>query len=942
MAPASVLTFPASPAYLRRFAVIVLSSIVLLLLAGTAFASIGTSRPIMSTQQLGMSGVEPGNLPDVTLLVGAAGTEDIASTIGDDLVPALSSLEGVHSVATEAVSSGRQAVYISIDDSADGALLTTISSTVADVMPGTPALVGGRAVADRDLLDRLNRSLLVAISPVMILLAVMVTVSVGGRYGLAVSASVALSTLVSGLLGAQTVGRFDGSLATTGVPAVLAGVLVSSVLAFRLLEWFKHPQGDDPAASIRRAVRMLLPELGLLIGGLVGAAVLLEVIGASRTPAVGVATGSIVAAIVTFAVLPSMLATLPQVPDEDDSRLFQLHLPDGRDVPTAILAGFGIFLLCLGAFATRMPSGNLLDESALPSGVTSRTVAETLRATGGDPTSALLVTIGAKESAGDAAAGETGSSTTSVRPEQVSAWSRAVSAMPSVGWVESASGRYVDGELAIAARADRFVQEGEFLAVVTPSVAARSLAARELGEMVRNVDIGGLGIGGLDIELSGVPADAAISAESGSGLLILLVVALAFGGAIAAFVIVRSHKTAAIVAVMRLIGVGGALGVYSVVVGDATMSELQLIALVVSLGVGLFELGVLRRLALQTTSIDDIMAVNPEALASAEESGFDNTDIENERMTDAIRTQGRAAVVGMSIVAVCGMGLLASDLEVARRLGIGLAAVMIVELLIGTWLLRPALLGERFFYVSFLDADASSRPAPVAARLASLGAGSTVGAHDLVLSTDGGSNAQAMDAHLMSGPTLNAHTTNAVGGSEMLENRRSTDPTYGSLAARSPESIASRALIDPQWRRVVQGLLRAEFSFQNDPANAELSTVFVEDTPVFNELVEHNVALRSNGFRVVGKGPRLVKAQAVDSSSPVTVAITVDHPERRLVDRDGRLLGVRRPERRQGMLWLAQDPSGRYRIAEAVDLGTAADPVSGEVLVVPPAIALTV
>ncbi len=905
---------------MRRFALIVASSIVFLLLAGTALASIGTARPMMSTQQLGMSGVEPGDLPDVTLLVGANGTGDIARSIRTDLLPALRELDGVHSVATEPIANGRQAVYVSIDDTADGELLATISSTVATTMPGTPALVGGRAVADRDVLDRLNRSLLVAIAPVMILLAVMVTASVGGRYGLAVAASVALATLSSGLLGAQSVGRFDGSLATTGVPAVLAGVLVSSVLAFRLLEWFKHPQGDDPAESIRSAIRLLLPEVGLLAGGLVGAAMLLEIVGASRTPATGVAIGTAVAAVVTFAVLPAMLATLPQVPDEDEYRLFRLQLPDGRDVPTPILAGFGVFLLCLGAFATRMPSGDLLDESALPSGVTSRTVAETLRATGGDPTSALLATIGSTDGV--------------VRPEQLSAWARAVSAMPSVGWVESASGRYVDGTLVVAAQADRFVQEDDVLAVVTPSVAARSLSARELDQMVRSVDVPDL-----DITLSGVPTDAARAAGAGSGLLILLVGALAFGGAIAAFVIVGSRRTAAIVAVMRLVGVGGALGVYSIVVGDASMSELQIVALVVSLGAGLFELGVLRRLALQGSSIDAVIAFDPAAMASAEQSGFDHGDIAEERMSAALRSEGRAAVIGMAVVAVCGMGLLASDLEIARRLGIGLAAVMIVELLIGTWLLRPALLGERLFYVSFLDAEATRRPG---AEALVLGAGATAPASSLAAGAGHAAAAGSTleNAHVQTSASDGISTTQIVdsnGGSAVFPNRRSTDRLDDDSALGE-----IRPLIDPQWRRIVQGLLRAEFSFQNDPANAELSTVFVEDTPVFNELIEHNMALRTNGFRVVGKGPRLVKVQAVDSSSPVTIAITVDHPERRLMDRDGRLLGVRRPERREGMLWLAQDPSGRYRIAEAVDLGTAADPIVAALPVLPSAVALTV
>ncbi|MEZ5227391.1 MAG: hypothetical protein R2710_12155 [Acidimicrobiales bacterium] len=51
---------------------------------------------------------------------------------------------------------------------------------------------------------------------------------------------------------------------------------------------------------------------------------------------------------------------------------------------------------------------------------------------------------------------------------------------------------------------------------------------------------------------------------------------------------------------------------------------------------------------------------------------------------------------------------------------------------------------------------------------------------------------------------------------------------------------------------------------------------------------------------------------------------------------------MRRPERREGMLWLAQDPSGRYRIAEAVDLGTAADPVTADVSIAPAHLALSV
>ena len=56
----------------------------------------------------------------------------------------------------------------------------------------------------------------------------------------------------------------------------------------------------------------------------------------------------------------------------------------------------------------------------------------------------------------------------------------------------------------------------------------------------------------------------------------------------------------------------------------------------------------------------------------------------------------------------------------------------------------------------------------------------------------------------------------------------------------------------------------------------------------------------------------------------MTLEITVDHPVRHLIDGRGQVVGRRAAERRNGMLWLVQDPSGRYRIAEAVDLGAAA------------------
>lgn len=126
---------------------------------------------------------------------------------------------------------------------------------------------------------------------------------------------------------------------------------------------------------------------------------------------------------------------------------------------------------------------------------------------------------------------------------------------------------------------------------------------------------------------------------------------------------------------------------------------------------------------------------------------------------------------------------------------------------------------------------------------------------------------------------------------------------------------------DPGWRRVVGELLEAEFRFQIEPERAELSKVFVADTPVHRQAVEHHVNLARSGLRIVGRSPRLRSLRTIRHHSPVTLAVTVDHPGRQLLDPEGHVVGVRRPERRSGWLWLTFGTDGVYRIAESVERG---------------------
>lgn len=822
---------------------LLLSSTLILLLAGTAFASIGDARPQLAGQGASW---RPGELPDLALLVDTS--NGTGSTVEAVLVPALAAVIGVSAVEVKPSSEGRVAILASLSPGVEGnEVLARVEAVVKETMAGTPVSLGGRVVADRDLLDRLNRSTVIAVVPVLLLLTLVLAASFGMKIGFATGGTISAATLLGGLIGAQMAGPFDGSLGTTALPAVLVACLVSTVLALRLLDWFKHPIGTDSADTIRRSVAHLASEAGLLVGGLILTSCTLAIAGPGRNQAMVVAVGAFFGVLVTFAVLPSMLVSLPPVPDEDDYRLFRFNLPDGRDFPPAVLAGFAMFLVIMGLFALRVPTAELIDEQALPQGSAAQRVSAELSQLGGDPTSSILAT---------APEGTTLS--------ELDLWARDASTLPSVGWVATASGRFEQGTLSVDdSDPARFQRDERHLAVVTPSVTARSIAAQDLVALLatpQNLSEAP--------DLRGSPVDAADAGRESVSNLWLLVFSLAVAGALGVLVLVGDLKLALLVGALRVIGSAALLGVYHVITDTVSGSELQTVALVASIGVGLFELGFLRRLTQLTRAAD------PESLLDSLIADDDDRLDDNraDPISDVMRREGKAAMIGLAVAALCGLGFFASDLQVARRLGVALAVGLTIELLVGTWMLRPVLLGRR---VSGTFGRRSGRVA-----LDALG-------EPVALELVGGGVSESPEA----------------------------DVPSASAAADGDQ-------LDPQWRRVVAGLLRAEFAFQTDPDRAELDTVFVADTPVFAELTEHNRRLRTAGFRVSGDGPRLLKVRAVNTGSPVTLAITVDHPERRLVDRDGRVLGVRRGERRDGMLWLVQDPSGRYRIVEAVDLGT--------------------
>lgn len=127
---------------------------------------------------------------------------------------------------------------------------------------------------------------------------------------------------------------------------------------------------------------------------------------------------------------------------------------------------------------------------------------------------------------------------------------------------------------------------------------------------------------------------------------------------------------------------------------------------------------------------------------------------------------------------------------------------------------------------------------------------------------------------------------------------------------------------DPVWREVVVDLLQTEFWLQTEPEGAQLDLVFAADTPVHRQAALRHANLVGSGLRVVGRSPELRSLRTVRDRLPVILTVTVDHPESQLLDREGHVVGVRRPERRVGRLWLTTGSDGSHRIVESVEMGT--------------------
>ncbi len=767
-------------------------------------------------------------LPQVTVVI--EGEDSADPRMSSLVMPSVQAIPGVAAVqyAPQAGVPTLVVVGETAEAADSAAMADSVEATVNQLFPDAVVTVGGNAVSDSGLLARIDRSVTVAILPAILVVALIVAWTSGLAASAVAAIAVGAATWAGAALGVRAAGTFDGSLGRTSVPAALVGLLVSVVVVLRLLDRYRHMPHSEPRAAMMASVRNLVTELGLILGGLGLTAIVVTTAAPGSSVAtvalVGAATAALVSILVTSLLAPVWVSASKR-PERTKP------VPDGRQFPLPVLAAFGCFLLSLGLFSADAASVQLIDESDLPPLSAAPRTRTVLRDAGGDPSQGLVASVP--------------SATT---PEEFAEWATAAADLSHVSWIDVDGQRF--GDPALVADSAPFLT-ADHTALISLSVPSRSEAAQDVVDALGSVR----GLPGA-VHLEGPAVGAAAATASAQQSMWLLQLTLAVAASVGLLLLTGDVVLAIIGLGLRLLSSVALIGVFGIVAGPVTETELQIAAVVIATGLSLFEFGVVRRIVAARIPLDSVDEVADEELEAGARDGLVST---------AVSREGGLASAGLVAVALAGIGFLAGEPDAVRRLGVALAAAIAIELLIGVWLLRPALLAGRAARLAVVRFSDSPIPGASVPEPADFG-------------------------------------------------------TAMALGASSGSAEIGRGA-EPAWTQAVSELLRREFELQLDPQATGVDAVFVENTALYAEVSAHHAQLQAAGLRVTGRGPQVREVHLLNDGAPARVEFVVDHPERRLVASSDRVVGVRAAERRRGQLWLVRSPSGQYRIAGAVDLG---------------------
>ncbi len=452
-------------------------------------------------------------------------------------------------------------------------------------------------------------------------------------------------------------------------------------------------------------------------------------------------------------------------------------------------------------------------------------------------------------------------------------WAQAVATLSNVAWVDTASARFtgagartVDPAQSLASD-EQLGFESVELAVIVPAVPIRSAdGARLIDEVVRLSDE--------RVEIH----SAAGSLRRGSTILIIGAVALvALAGAGAVFVATDNTGYTLTSLVLRLLGGGATVGLYRLVSAEASAAETIAALTMVAAAVSLFELEYLHDRARfgdrwsASAGLVTIARSDSHGPATVNGSNGDRGG-EVDRPSDPTDADVSPADRPSPDPDPDGVPGRAGLLAVVGLLGAAL------------WISLT-----RF-----------------------VGGGPTVGRFGFGLAV--ALIIEVAVGFLVLRPALLGEEAAYHSVARPL---RSTLHTGQRRQRQKPISVD-----DPAWRRLVSDLLMAEFGLQTDPASTQVGDVFLDGTPLYTQASDQHRSLAGSGLRVSGRAPQIKRVETFREGPSIMVSVTVDHPERHLVDQDGTVHGVRRAQRRSTMMWLVGLDSGAVRIAESIDMGS--------------------
>lgn len=656
----------------------VVASLAVVVLLGLSLGAMLVPRPVAAQLDPGDRPRAEELVPDLILVVSEGEVED-PEVVRDRLA----SIDGVASVAVDAGHGTEPMVHLALAEASGRARpLDVIQARAEDLLGrevvavdggGEPAiLAGGAGPVDSQLSDLFNRNEA---------WVVWAALAVGGALGLvfglrrgsAAALGLTMAVLAAGRIGQQVAGDFDGTLATTGLPATLAGLVTGVALTYRLLIWFRHSTGTEGATRIEQAVADLAPELVLITAGGVATALVVDLLDPGRSAVTVALVGAAVAAVVVLAVVTSLLTVF----DDDGPGLRPELLPistaDGRDIPLVAVGLAALGLLIVSVAALGPVGGDLYGLDDLDGTGEVAQVAAAQARTGGDPTAGLV-----------AVAPE------GIDPDGLGRWAAAVAERPEVAWVDVGSRRLTaSGEVEVDPVALLTHPELPSVAVIVPAVAPRPATGRSLTERIGEITIDGIGTGpsadgngGTGLELLGPEAGAA-----GSRAPILTAVALlASSGGAAVLALTGNGAVAALAVALRLLTGGATVGIHHLVSGDPSTSSALTALVAVGIGSMMAELELVRRVDID----DDLEGSRPRPSHRDPVPGPAGANL------------GQFGTLGLAALAFAGLvtlvvGSLGGGPDSAR-LGVALIVAAVIEVIVGIGILRPALLAQSASY----------------------------------------------------------------------------------------------------------------------------------------------------------------------------------------------------------------------------------------------------